>query len=86
MAKYRILVRRSVYKDTERVPKKDLQRIVEAISGLAVEPRPPQSQKLSADEKYRLRCGSYRIIYEIRDTELVIFVVRIRDRKDAYRP
>lgn len=86
MARYRILVRRSVYKDTERIPKQDLQRIVEAISSLAVDPRPPRSKKLSADEKYRLRCGSYRIIYEIRDTELVIFVVRVRDRKDAYRP
>jgi len=85
MAKYKILVRRSVYKDTENIPKKDLKRIVQAISGLADEPRPPQSRKLSG-EKYRLRCGSYRVIYEIRGNELIVCIVRVRHRNDVYRP
>lgn len=84
MAKYKILVRESVYKDTARIPKKHLQRIIKAISDLAEEPRPPQSRKLSGEEKYRLRCGSYRVIYEIRDTELIISVVRVRHRKEVY--
>jgi mRNA interferase RelE/StbE len=86
MARYRILVRKSVYKDTERIPGKDLQRILKAISDLAEEPGPPQSKKLSVEEKYRLRCGSYRVICEIRNTELIICVVRVRHRKDVYRP
>ncbi len=86
MARYRILVRKSVYKDTQSIPGKDLQRILKAISDLAEEPRPPQSRKLSVEEKYRLRCGSYRVIYEIRNTELIICVVRVRHRKDVYRP
>lgn len=83
MARYKILVRNSVYKDTEYFPKKDLQRIIKAISGLSEEPRPPQSRKLSGEEKYRLRCGSYRVLYEIRDEELIICIVRIRHRKDV---
>ncbi len=85
MARYSILVRSSVYKDTAKIPKKDLKSIVQAISGLADEPRPPQSKKLSGEEKYRLRCGSYRVIYEIRGKELIICIVRVRHRKDAYR-
>ena len=58
MAKYSILFRRSVLKDLEVLPKKDVQRIMEAIRTLAVEPRPPQSQKLSGREQYRLRQGA----------------------------
>lgn len=86
MARFKILVRDSVYKDTENIPKKDLQGIIKAISCLSEEPRPSQSRKLSGEEKYRLRCGSYRVIYEIRDEEHIICIVRVRRRKDVYRP
>jgi mRNA interferase RelE/StbE len=85
MAKYRILIRKSVYKDLDRIPKKDVKRIISAIGKLQNDPRPSQSRKLSGDDKYRLRCGSYRVIYEIKDDELVVFVVKARHRKDVYR-
>ena len=85
MEKYRIFVRKSVYKDFDRIPKKDVRRIIEAIGKLADNPRPPQSKKLSGGNKYRLRCGSYRIIYEIQDDVLQVYVVKARHRKDVYR-
>jgi len=85
MGKYKILVRKSVSKDLHRITRKDVRRIVKAMRALADAPRPPQSKKLSGEEKYRLRCGRYRIIYEIQDEQLVICVVRIRHRRDAYR-
>ncbi len=85
MAKYKILVRKSVHKDLNGIPKNDVKRIVKAIGTLANDPRPPQSKKLSGEEKYRLRCGVYRVIYEIKDEELFVFVVRARHRKDVYR-
>ncbi len=85
MAGYRILIRKSVRKDLDGIPKKDVQRIVKAISSLAEDPRPRQSKKLSGEEKYRLRCGSYRVLYEILDKELVVYIVRARHRRDAYR-
>ena len=85
MARYSIVVRRSVSKDLDRIPKRDTQRIIKAIRALSDDPRPPQSKKLSGEEKYRLRCGVYRVIYEIQDKILVICVVRVRHRKDAYR-
>ena len=85
MAKYKILVRKSVHKDLNGIPKNDVRRIVKAIGALANNPRPPQSKKLSGEEKYRLRCGVYRVIYESKDEELIVCVVRARHRKDAFR-
>ncbi len=85
MAQYRIVVRKSVAKDLKKIPKKDAKHIVKAIQALAQDPRPPQSKKLSGEEKYRLRCGVYRVLYEIQDKQLIICVVRVRHRKDVYK-
>ncbi len=85
MGKYKVLVRKSVSKDLDRITKKDVRRILKAMGALSDDPRPPQSKKLSGEEKYRLRSGRYRIIYEIQDEQLVICVVRIRHRRDAYK-
>ena len=85
MAQYRVIVRKSVSKDLNRIPKKDVQRILKAIRALSQNPRPPQSKKPSGEEKYRLRCGVYRVLYEIQDEKLVVCIVRARHRKDVYR-
>lgn len=85
MGRYRVLVRKSVSKDLVGITKKDVRRIVKAIKALSDDPRPPQSRRLSGEEKYRLRCGVYRIVYEIQDEELVVCVVRARHRRDVYR-
>ncbi|MEI8242757.1 MAG: type II toxin-antitoxin system RelE/ParE family toxin [bacterium] len=85
MARYEIRVRASVAKDLKSVPKHDAARIIEAIDKLADDPRPPQSRKLSCAEKYRLRCGNYRVLYEIENAVLVICVVKVGHRKDVYR-
>ena len=85
MEKYKVVFRKSVLKDLERIPKKDVRRIVAAIKSLADNPHPPQSKKLSGDEKYRLRSGVYRILYSIEDDQLIVCVVKVRHRKDVYR-
>ena len=85
MARYEIQFRKSVSKDLEPIPKRDVLRILEAIAALADNPRPPQSIKLSGAEKYRLRCGVYRVLYEIQDAILVVCVVKVGHRKDVYR-
>ena len=85
MGKYKVLVRKSVFKDLDRIPKKDVNRIVKAIGALSEDPRQSQSKKLSGEEKYRLRCGVYRIVYEIQDEKLIVCVVRARHRMNAYR-
>ncbi|MFC1497906.1 type II toxin-antitoxin system RelE/ParE family toxin [Verrucomicrobiota bacterium] len=85
MAPYKIIIRKSVSKDMKRIPKKDVQRILKALKALAQDPRPPQSKKLSGEEKYRLRCGVYRVLYEIQDKQLIVCVVRVRHRKAVYK-
>ncbi|MFA5177577.1 MAG: type II toxin-antitoxin system RelE/ParE family toxin [Candidatus Omnitrophota bacterium] len=85
MARYELRFRKSVGKDLVPIPKRDVQRIMEAIQALADEPRPPQSRKLSGLEKYRLRCGAYRVLYEIHDDVLVVCIVKVGHRKDVYR-
>lgn len=85
MARYEVRIKKSVTKDLDPLPTKDVQRIVKAIHGLADNPRPPQSIKLSGAEKYRLRCGVYRVLYEIQDEILIVCVVKVGHRKDVYR-
>lgn len=85
MANYSIVFKKSVAKDLDRIPQKDVKRILKAIEALADNQRPPQSKKLSGDEKYRLRSGVYRILYEILDDQLIVTVVKVAHRKDVYR-
>ena len=81
MARYEIVLRKSVRKDLEPIPKRDVQRIIADIAELAINPRPPQSRKLSGSEKYRLRCGAYRVLYEIQDAVLFVCVVKVGHRR-----
>jgi mRNA interferase RelE/StbE len=85
MAPYRLIVKQSVSKDLKKIPQKDAKRIVMVIQSLAENPRPPQSKKLSGQERYRLRQGNYRILYTIEDDELIICVVKVGNRQDVYR-
>lgn len=85
MARYEIVFRKSVRKDLNPIPKRDVQRILADIADLANDPRPPQSRKLSGSEKYRYRCGVYRVLYEIQDEILVVCVVKVGHRREVYR-
>jgi mRNA interferase RelE/StbE len=85
VASYSILLTRSAARELERVPAKDRQRIVTRIGALAGNPRPVGAEKLSGDEKYRIRQGDYRILFEIVDAELIVTVVRIGNRREVYR-
>ena len=59
------------------MPVKDRGRSITRIRGMEENPRPSGAEKLSGDDKYRLRQGDYRILYEIQDHELIVTVVRI---------
>jgi mRNA interferase RelE/StbE len=85
MASFKVTVKQSVAKDLRRIPKKEVARILKRIEALAVEPRPSGAEKLSGQEKYRIRQSIYRIIYEIKDEELVVMVVKIGHRRDVYK-
>jgi len=84
--KYKVSIKRSAVKEIEAIPqKKERQRIIRRIGQLAEDPRPAGSKKLSGNDKYRVRQGSYRIVYSIEDNELIVVVVKVGHRKDVYR-
>jgi mRNA interferase RelE/StbE len=86
VAKYRILIKPSAVKEIEAIPlKKDRRRVIDRISKLGEDPRPPGCEKLSGQDKYRIRQGRYRIVYSIEDQDLVVYVVKVGHRKDVYR-
>ena len=85
MAAYKIFVKRSVEKDLVAIPKDDLQRILRKIESLGENPRPQGSEKLSGQEKYRVRQGRYRIVYSIQDNELTVWIVKVGHRREVYR-
>lgn len=85
MASYRLEFKRSVAKDLRGLPKADIQRILDRIEALGEDPRPPGCEKLSASERYRVRQGPYRILYEIHDAHLVVLVVKVGHRREVYR-
>ena len=87
MGSYRILIKKSAAKELEAIAgKKDRERITQRILALADNPRPVGVEKLSGTaEKYRIRQGNFRILYEIQDDALIVYVVQIGDRKEVYR-
>ena len=53
---------------------------------MAENPFPYDSKKLKANENaYRIRVGNYRILYEVFKQNLIIKIVRVAHRKDAYK-
>ncbi|HJS46897.1 MAG TPA: type II toxin-antitoxin system RelE/ParE family toxin [Gemmatimonadales bacterium] len=86
MASYSLEIKRSAAKELGRTPPKDRDRIVSRIQALARDPRPLGAEKLSGQERYRVRQGDYRILYEIADAILRVMVVRIAHRREVYRP
>ena len=85
MGKYRIEIKRSAARELERIPLKDRDRIIERIRNLSTDPRPVGARMLSGEEKYRIRQGNYRILYQVCDGMITVVVVRIAHRKDVYR-
>jgi len=85
MAKFKITFKKSVAKDLRSIPPADVKRILQRIEMLAENPRGEGCVKLSAQERYRVRQGVYRVVYEIRDESLVVLVVKIAHRSAVYK-
>ena len=85
MASCELVFKKSVAKDLRAFPKVDVKRILQRIRSLADDPRPPGCEKLSGQQRYRVRQGLYRIVYEIDDKVLIVLVVKVGHRRDVYR-
>jgi len=85
MASYELVFKKSVAKDLRAFPKRDVQRLLRRIRALAEDPRPAGCEKLTGRNRYRVRQGAYRILYEIEDARLIVLVVKVAHRREVYR-
>lgn len=83
---YELLFEKRIFKDLDKIPDHDLPRIQNTIHMLSQNPLPPNSKKLMGERNmYRVRQGSYRIIYTVDHQMKEIHVLAVRHRKEAYR-
>jgi len=83
----RIELKSSAVRDLASLPKGDQVKVARKINALADNPYPRGSKKLAGVEDLRrIRVGRYRILYQVRQQTLVVCVVRIKHRRDVYRP
>lgn len=87
MDTYQIEWRKSALRELKRVDRSVVPRIVSAVESLRTEPRPVDARKLRGSQQtFRVRVGDYRVVYEVSESRLVIQIVRVRHRRDVYRP
>ena len=85
MASYNIIFQRDAEKELRQFPEKDIKRILKVIDFLRDEPFPVGVKKLVGSDFYRIRIGTYRVIYQIKNKELIIVVLKVGHRKNIYR-
>jgi len=82
---YQVLFQINIKKTLKKVPRADQRKIMDAITNLAIDPRPRWAEKLTGREGYRISVGNYRIIYTIEDKKLIIYIIDVDHRKDVYK-
>jgi mRNA interferase RelE/StbE len=83
--KYRILIKPSASKELGSITKTDLKRIVKRIQNLSEIPRLSGCEKLSGEDRYRVRQGPYRIVYSIGDKSREVLIVKVGHRREVNR-
>ena len=83
---YHVIVQPTPRKALLKLSRKVQRKVVKLLEALADQPRPDGVVKLAGDDNlWRVRIGDYRVVYEIHDARLIVLVLRIAHRKDAYR-
>ena len=86
MASFRVEWKQSAKKELRKLPDQARHRILSVIDGLTQDPLPPGSKKLvGVEQTYRLRVGDYRVVYSFYASALCVEIIRVADRKEAYR-
>lgn len=85
MASYSVVLTASARREIEDLERRDRERVTVAIGSLRDDPRPRGCEKLSALDRFRIRVGSYRVVYTIDDAIVTVFVVKVGHRRDVYR-
>lgn len=82
---FSLYIVRRAQKELAQLPPETYERVRVAIRGLAANPRPPGSRKLTARNGWRLRVGDYRVIYEIEDVNQTATILHVGHRRDVYQ-
>ncbi|HUT99759.1 MAG TPA: type II toxin-antitoxin system RelE/ParE family toxin [bacterium] len=83
---HRVVLTKRAYRDLKQLTPAVYTRIIKRIEQLASEPRPPGVRKITdSADRYRIRIGDYRVIYQVEDDRLLILVIRVRHRREVYR-
>ena len=82
---YAVSILRRAQKELQQLPREDYERVRDAIRALAHEPRPAGCLVLTGRVGWRIRVGTYRIIYEINDAQRTITILHVGHRRDVYR-
>jgi mRNA interferase RelE/StbE len=87
VGRFRLVIKATAAKELEAVDgKRNRQRLVQAIASLSDDPRPHGVEKLSGTkERFRIRIGDYRVVYDVENDVLTVFVVKIGHRREVYR-
>jgi mRNA interferase RelE/StbE len=85
VARCELRIKPSAVKELEALQIQDRRRIVSRIQALAEDCRPSGCQKLTGGDRYRIRQGVFRILYELDDAAGIVTVVKIGHRRDVYR-
>jgi mRNA interferase RelE/StbE len=85
MANYKIVIEKRAKKELFKLPVNIRIKLERAIDLLSKNPRPIQSKSLIGADAYRLRVGNYRVIYEINDKIITIYIIKVAHRKDVYK-
>lgn len=85
MTSYAIKIEKRAIKALKKIHPVHRDRIISAIDSLSDDPHPPGGRKIQGSEQtWRIRIGDYRVLYDVFEDTLTIWVVRIAHRKDAY--
>ena len=86
MERYSLEIKRSALREIEALPTRKIRRlIVDRIANLAGDPRPGGAEKLGGEDRYRVRQGPYRVVYEIDDAARAVRIVKVGHRREVYR-
>ena len=83
--KYSLFILRRARKELASLGETEYQKVKEAILCLADNPRPSGCSKLVGREGWRIKAGSFRVIYEINDQTKEVIILHVGHRRDVYR-
>jgi mRNA interferase RelE/StbE len=82
---YEVRLKASAERELDGLPRPIFDRIVSALVRLESNPPPRGTKKLLGTAEFRIRVGSYRVLYTVDDHHRLVEIIAVGHRKDVYR-